>query len=67
MPLQGSKARWKLHQNDAPDVVALRFGKVAQWERGAKHPSGPALRLPEMFDPEKRIAQSFKCGEALRG
>jgi DNA-binding transcriptional regulator YiaG len=26
---------------------------VAQWERGAKRPSGPALRLLEMLDPNK--------------
>ena len=26
---------------------------AAQWERGAKRPSGPALRLLEVLDPDK--------------
>jgi hypothetical protein len=28
MPLQGSKTPWKVHQNYALDMMALRFGKV---------------------------------------
>ena len=28
MPKQGSKAPWKLHQNYARDILALRYGKV---------------------------------------
>jgi hypothetical protein len=28
MPKQGSKRPWKLYQNYAKDVMALRFGKV---------------------------------------
>jgi cation diffusion facilitator CzcD-associated flavoprotein CzcO len=28
MPLQGSKAPWKVHQNYALDMMALRFGRV---------------------------------------
>ncbi len=28
MPLQGSKTPWRVHQNYAMDMMALRFGKV---------------------------------------
>jgi hypothetical protein len=42
---------------DEPAGLARLLGAdrsaVAQWERGAKRPSGPALRLLEVLDPAK--------------
>jgi putative transcriptional regulator len=34
-------------------LLGVNKSAVAQWERGAKRPSGPALRLLEMLDPSK--------------
>jgi putative transcriptional regulator len=34
-------------------LLGVDKSSVAQWERGAKRPSGPALRLLEMLDPNK--------------
>jgi hypothetical protein len=36
-----------------PRLLGVEKSAVAQWERGAKRPSGPALRLLEVLDPEK--------------
>jgi putative transcriptional regulator len=34
-------------------LLGVDKSAVAQWERGAKRPSGPALRLLEVLDPNK--------------
>ncbi|MGC8475231.1 MAG: helix-turn-helix domain-containing protein [Acetobacteraceae bacterium] len=34
-------------------LLGVAKSAVAQWERGAKRPSGPAQRLLEMLDPEQ--------------
>lgn len=34
-------------------LLGVEKSAVAQWERGAKRPSGPVLRLLEVLDPEK--------------
>ena len=34
-------------------LLGVEKSAVAQWERGAKRPSGPAQRLLEVLDPEK--------------
>ena len=34
-------------------LLGVDKSAVAQWERGAKRPSGPASRLLEILDPEK--------------
>ncbi len=34
-------------------LLGVDKSSVAQWERGAKRPSGPALRLLEVLDPTK--------------
>jgi putative transcriptional regulator len=34
-------------------LLGVDNSAVAQWERGAKRPSGPAQRLLEVFDPSK--------------
>ncbi len=34
-------------------LLGVDKSAVAQWERGAKRPSGPVLRLLEVLDPEK--------------
>ncbi len=34
-------------------LMGVNKSAVAQWERGARRPSGPALRLLEVLDPEK--------------
>jgi len=34
-------------------LLGVDKSAVAQWERGAKRPSGPALRLLEVLDPTK--------------
>ena len=34
-------------------LLGVDKSSVAQWERGVKRPSGPALRLLEVLDPER--------------
>lgn len=34
-------------------LLGVEKSAVAQWERGAKRPSGPAARLLEVLDPER--------------
>jgi putative transcriptional regulator len=34
-------------------LLGVEKSAVAQWERGAKRPSGPAQRLLEVLDPNK--------------
>ena len=34
-------------------LLGVDKSAVAQWERGAKRPSGPVLRLLEVLDPTK--------------
>jgi len=34
-------------------LLGVDKSAVAQWERGVKRPSGPALRLLEVLDPDK--------------
>jgi putative transcriptional regulator len=34
-------------------LLGVDKSAVAQWERGAKRPSGPAARLLEVLDPER--------------
>ena len=34
-------------------LLGVAKSAVAQWERGAKRPSGPAARLLEVLDPER--------------
>jgi hypothetical protein len=46
-PRQGSKAPWRLHQNYARDIVALRFGAL---EDGAMVFSNPAPE-PSVEEP----------------
>jgi hypothetical protein len=48
-PKQGSKAPWKLHQNYALDILALRFGAL---EDGAMVFSSP----PPAVEAEARAA-----------
>jgi putative transcriptional regulator len=34
-------------------LLGVDKSSVAQWERGAKRPSGPAMRLLEVLDPDR--------------
>lgn len=43
LPVQGDRAPWKLHQNYARDLAALKYGKL---EDGVMRFDGPARRAP---------------------
>jgi putative transcriptional regulator len=47
------RAATRLSQPVFARLLGVDKSAVAQWERGAKRPSGPALRLLEVLDPEK--------------
>ncbi|MBA4211102.1 MAG: FAD-containing monooxygenase EthA, partial [Parvibaculum sp.] len=49
-PKQGSKKPWKLYQNYALDIMALKFGEV---EDGAMEFSKPAAKKAESREPER--------------
>jgi hypothetical protein len=46
-PKQGSKKPWKLYQNYALDIMAMKFGKVDDGVMEFTKPSAPARREPE--------------------
>ncbi len=37
-------------------LLGVDKSSVTQWERGVKRPSGPALRLLEVLDPERSVS-----------
>lgn len=47
------RAATRMSQPVFARLLGVDKSSVAQWERGAKRPSGPALRLLEVLDPEK--------------
>jgi len=47
------RAATRMSQPVFARLLGVDKSAVAQWERGAKRPSGPALRLLEVLDPEK--------------
>jgi len=47
------RAATRMSQPVFARLLGVEKSAVAQWERGAKQPSGPALRLLEVLDPEK--------------
>ncbi len=47
------RAATRMSQPVFARLIGVDKSAVAQWERGAKRPSGPALRLLEVLDPEK--------------
>ena len=47
------RAATRMSQPVFARLLGVDKSAVAQWERGAKRPSGPAARLLEMLDPEK--------------
>jgi len=47
------RAATRMSQPVFARLLGVDKSAVAQWERGAKRPSGPALRLLEMLDPNK--------------
>ena len=48
------RAATRMSQPVFARLLGVDKSSVAQWERGAKRPSGPALRLLEVLDPNKR-------------
>lgn len=48
------RAATRMSQPVFARLLGVDKSAVAQWERGAKRPSGPALRLLEVLDPEKQ-------------
>jgi putative transcriptional regulator len=47
------RAATRMSQPVFARLLGVEKSAVAQWESGAKRPSGPALRLLEVLDPEK--------------
>jgi putative transcriptional regulator len=47
------KAAARMSQPVFARLLGVEKSAVAQWERGAKRPSGPAQRLLEVLDPNK--------------
>ncbi len=47
------RAATGLSQPVFAQLLGVAKSAVAQWERGAKHPSGPAQRLLEVLDPDR--------------
>jgi putative transcriptional regulator len=47
------RAATRMSQPVFARLLGVDKSAVAQWERGAKRPSGPALRLLEVLDPKK--------------
>lgn len=47
------RAATRMSQPVFARLLGVDKSAVAQWERGAKRPSGPALRLLEVLDPVK--------------
>ena len=47
------RAATRMSQPVFARLLGVEKSAVAQWERGAKRPSGPVLRLLEVLDPEK--------------
>jgi putative transcriptional regulator len=47
------RAATRMSQPVFARLLGVEKSAVAQWERGAKRPSGPALRLLEVLDPNK--------------
>ncbi len=47
------RAATRMSQPVFARLLGVDKSAVAQWERGARRPSGPALRLLEVLDPEK--------------
>ena len=47
------RAATRMSQPVFAQLLGVDRSAVAQWERGAKRPSGPAQRLLEVLDPDK--------------
>lgn len=47
------RAATRMSQPVFARLLGVDKSAVAQWERGVKRPSGPALRLLEVLDPDK--------------
>jgi len=47
------RAATRMSQPVFARLLGVDKSAVAQWERDAKRPSGPALRLLELLDPDK--------------
>lgn len=47
------RAATRMSQPVFARLMGVDKSAVAQWERGVKRPSGPALRLLEVLDPDK--------------
>lgn len=48
-------------------LLGVNKSAVAQWERGAKRPSGPALRLLEVLDPDKPDSPVVQVRRGIEG
>ena len=50
------RAATRMSQPVFARLLGVDKSAVTQWERGVKRPSGPALRLLEVLDPERSIS-----------
>ena len=50
------RAATRMSQPVFARLLGVDKSAVTQWERGVKRPSGPALRLLEVLDPERSVS-----------
>jgi putative transcriptional regulator len=60
------RAATRMSQPVFARLLGVDKSAVAQWERGAKRPSGPALRLLEVLDPQKPESPVVQVRQEMR-
>lgn len=61
------RAATRMSQPVFARLLGVDKSAVAQWERGAKRPSGPALRLLEVLDPNKSDSPVVQVRRSMVG
>ena len=61
------RAATRLSQPVFARLLGVDKSAVAQWERGAKRPSGPALRLLEVLDLDKPDSPVVQVRRSIEG
>jgi putative transcriptional regulator len=61
------RAATRMSQPVFARLLGVKKSAVAQWERGAKQPSGPALRLLEVLDADKPDSPVVQVRRGIMG
>jgi putative transcriptional regulator len=59
------RAATRMSQPVFARLLGVDKSAVAQWERGAKRPSGPVLRLLEVLDPDRPESPVVQARRAM--